>query len=328
MEISITKNELLHKSFSEEPYISVIIPAINVDNWLNVALNLHSEKIKYEIIFIGPFKPRFSLPKNCRYIRSFVKPPQCLEIGFLESKGNLIMQFADDCRLSVEDPLFKIFDEWKKYGCRLNKLISCQYKTEEWCPGVEDYRFMPWDKSSPLIPITPLLPKILLKKFKTYDKRFVAVLADVDLYMRLIRGNVEFVFCEIFYIENKSINAGNLLLNDHWSKDKIMLDELWIDDITKPLEKRKFANIRKDEVSEFSHIDINISTQGPKGKWKYNNYFYNSIIHSSFFYFLKNLLKLKGFNAYLISLLKKYKFTKNLYLKLKTIKKNYLNKKK
>ena len=42
------------------------------------------------------------------------------------------MQFADDCRLSVEDPLFKIFDEWKKYGCRLNKLISCQYKTEEW----------------------------------------------------------------------------------------------------------------------------------------------------------------------------------------------------
>ena len=140
---------------------------------------------------------------------------------------------------------------------------------------------MPWDKSSPLIPITPLLPKILLKKFKTYDKRFVAVLADVDLYMRLIRGNVDFIFCDIFYIENKSINAGNLLLNDHWSKDKIMLDELWIDDITKPLEERKFANIRKDEVSEFSHIDINISTQGPKGKWKYNSSFYNSIIHSA-----------------------------------------------
>ena len=37
---------------------------------------------------------------------------------------------------------------------------------------------------------------------------------------------------------------------------------------------------RKDLVSEFSHIDINISTQGPKGKWNYNNYFYYSIIHS------------------------------------------------
>jgi hypothetical protein len=76
----------------DNPFVSVIIPAINTKNWPNVINNLQSKKIKIEIIFLGPFKPQFELPFNCRYIQTFVTPPQCLEIGYRISKGNFIIQ--------------------------------------------------------------------------------------------------------------------------------------------------------------------------------------------------------------------------------------------
>ena len=307
----------MEKKFDEKPFISVIIPAINPINWETVIKNLYSDKIKFEIIFLGPFKPINKLPNYCRYIKTFVKPPQCLEIGYKQSNGNLIMQFADDCKFSVEDPLCKIFDLWKKTGSNLNRLISCKYRTENWEPAEADYRFMPWDKISPLIPMTPLIPKILFKKFKSYDRRFTAVLADVDLYMRLIRAGVKFDFSEIYYVENKKINVGNLLLNDYWMKDKIFLDKLWIDNSNKPLEERKFAPQRNLEVEEFDEDNLIDITQEPKGKWKHNNIFYNKIIHNPIFYFFKNLLnsvqanpERKFFYTYLVSLIKLNKYGK------------------
>jgi len=44
--------------------------------------------------------PKFKLPENCRHIYSEVKSAQCVQIGAIESKGNYIMNFADDCTLT------------------------------------------------------------------------------------------------------------------------------------------------------------------------------------------------------------------------------------
>ena len=294
------------KDLIDNPFVSVIIPAINTKNWPNVINNLQSKKIKVEIIFLGPFKPQFELPRNCRYIQTFVKPPQCLEIGYRISKGNFIMQFADDCKLSTNDGIYKLFQLWRKNGSNLYRLISCKYKTEAHKTLEADYRFMPWDKTSPLLPITPLLPKILLQKYGSYERRFEAVLADIDLYMRLVRIGCKFIYSNIFYLENKNINKGNMLLGDYWSKDKIFLDKLWIDDFKKPLTNQKFAKKRNLKFLKFKKKYLITKTQYPYGKWKYNNQFYNLLIHNPFFYFLKNLLNRKYFIQYASSIIKEY----------------------
>ncbi len=307
------------KELITNPFVSVIIPAININNWENVIQNLQSKKIKIEIIFLGPFKPTFRLPKNCKYIQTFVKPPQCLEIGYRISKGNFIMQFADDCKLSTKDGIYKLYKSWKKKGSNIYKLISCKYKTSNHRTLKADYRFMPWDKTSPLLPITPLVPKILLKKYGSYEKRFEAVLADIDLYMRLIRAGCNFSFANIFYLEDKNINKGNILLGDFWMKDKIFLDKLWIDDMKKPLIERKFAKRRKLNFYKFSPKDLIKQTQKPYGKWKYSNFMYNKMIHNPIFYFFKNLYNYKSFIPYLSSLLKQYRIINilnNIFKKL------------
>jgi len=310
------------KDLIDNPFISVIIPAINTKNWPNVINNLQSKKIKIEIIFLGPFKPQFELPHNCRYIQTFVKPPQCLEIGYRVSKGNFILEFADDCKLSTNDGIYKLFQLWKKNGANIYKLISCKYKTKAHKTLKADYRFMPWDKTSPLLPITPLLPKILLQKYGSYDRRFEAVLENLDLYMRLIRAGCKFIYSNIFYLENKNINKGNMLLGDYWSKDKIFLDKLWIDDFKKPLMQRKFSKKRNLKFLKFNNRNLTSKTQYPYGKWKYNNYLYNNIIHNPMFYFFKNLINRKYFIQYLFSILKEYYFFKRIINYLKKIKYN------
>lgn len=319
MAITTTKNNSIKKirdDLINNPFISIIIPAININNWQNVINNLYCDKIKFEIIFLGPFRPNIKLPKYCRYIQTFVKPPQCLEIGYRLSKGNFIMQFADDCKLSTNNGIFKIYNLWKKNGADIKKLISCKYKTPKHRTLKDDYRFMPWDKTSPLLPITPLLPKVLLKKFGSYDKGFEAVLADLDLYMRLVRNGCKFIFTNIYYIEDKNINKGNILLGDFWNKDKIFLDNLWIDDVNKPLKQRKFSKTRNLKFNKFVSKDLIKKTQEPYGKWRYNNYIYNRIIHNPFFYFFKNFYYKKYFYQYLISIIKNNFFIYSILKKL------------
>lgn len=315
----MTSNKV-KKDLINNPFVSVIIPAINIKNWLNVINNLQSKKIKIEIIFLGPFKPKFQLPNNCQFIQTFVKPPQCLEIGYRLSKGNFIMQFADDCELSTKDGIYKLYKLWKKRGSNIYKLVSCRYKTSNHKTLIADYRFMPWDKTSPLLPITPLIPKILLKKYGSYEKRFEAVLADLDLYMRLIRAGCNFAFANIYYLENKNINKGNILLGSFWKKDKIFLEKLWTDDATKPLLERKFAKKRRLRFEKFSSRNLIQKTQKPYGKWKYSNFMYNKIIHNPIFYFFKNLYSYEFFIPYLSSLLKQYRITIILYNIFKKIK--------
>ena len=308
------------KDLINNPFVSIIIPAINIKNWPNVINNLQSKKIKIEIIFLGPFRPKFKLPNYCQFIETFVKPPQCLEIGYQISNGNFILQFADDCFLSGHDPIYKLFSLWKKRGASIYKLTSCKYKTENHRTMISDYRFMPWDSSSPLLPVIPLVPKILLKKYGSYDKRFEAVLSDVDLYMRLIRAGCKFIYSNITCVENKRINKGNMLLGDYWSKDKIFLDKLWIDDFKKPLMKRKFSKKRNLKFLKFNKKNLISKTQYPYGKWKYNNYLYNNVIHNPIFYFFKNLINKKYFIQYIVSILKEYYFSRRIIDYLKKIK--------
>ena len=79
--------------------LSIICSSRRPYLWQDVHKQIHSEKINYELIFIGPFKPRFKLPTNCRFIHSIVKPAQCFEIGCRSSAGDFLALFTDDIKI-------------------------------------------------------------------------------------------------------------------------------------------------------------------------------------------------------------------------------------
>ena len=111
-----------------------------------------------------------------------------------------------------------------------------------------------------------------------------------------------------------------MLLGDYWSKDKIFLDKLWLDDFKKPLTDQKFAKKRNLKFLKFKKKNLITKTQYPYGKWKYNNQFYNLLIHNPFFYFFKNLLNRKYFKQYVFSLVKEYYIFRHLLNFLKKFK--------
>lgn len=77
--------------------ISIICSSRRPYLWKKFYNQIHSDNIDYEIIFIGPFKPKFKLPKTCKFIHTIVKPTQCAEIGFRAANGNFLFgPLADD----------------------------------------------------------------------------------------------------------------------------------------------------------------------------------------------------------------------------------------
>lgn len=309
----------VNRDLINNPYISVIIPAINTHNWKSVINSFRSQKIKNELIFIGPKSPDFILPSHCKFIKTFVKPPQCLEIGRRLSRGNFIIQFADDCNIISEtnDPLYSLYLNWKKKPF-YNTIVTCAYHINKKKSKAVDLRYLPSDKT--IIPHAPLFPKILYKIFGSYDKRFTAVLADVDLYLRFIKGGCNVISSKVIAREDKNVNKGNFLLGDHWQIDRVFLDKLWIEDETIALHKRKLANKRKLDLQNFSYSNLLNKTQGNQGKWKSNNNIYNYIILHPFFNFFKNLLKRKYFIQYIASIIKQYYIFRLLINYLKSLK--------
>jgi hypothetical protein len=309
----------VNKDLINNPYISVIIPAINTYNWKSVINSFMSKKIKNELIFIGPKNPDFILPGHCRFIKTFVKPPQCLEIGRRLSRGNFIIQFADDYNIISEtnDPLYSLYLNWMKKPF-YNTIVSFAYHINKKKSKAVDLRYLPSDTT--IIPKAPLFSKILYKIFGSYDKRFTAVLADVDLYLRFIKGGCNVISSKVIAREDKNINKGNFLLGDHWQIDRVLLDSLWIKDENIPLHKRKLANKRKLNIQNFSNSNLLTKTQGNQGKWKSNNNIYNYIILHPLYNFFKNLINRKYFKQYLVSLIKKYYIFKHLLNFLKKFK--------
>ena len=90
-----------------------------------------------------------------------------------------------------------------------------------------EYNYLPWDDSTNL-PIAPLMKKDIIK-VGGYDKTFIAVLSDIDLYLRLRQScKLEFYYSKIFVDENKKYNKYNNLLPTYWNHDRNNLDKFWV----------------------------------------------------------------------------------------------------
>lgn len=240
--------------------ISIICSSRRPHLWMNLYNQIHSDNIDYEIIFIGPFKPRYKLPKNCIFIHSIVKPPQCFEIGCRKSKGKFILgPLADDVKTDQKNILFILKDFITKQKNDLF-LLSQQLKS------YGDEIVLPNKRYGNLvIPFAPVFSKRVFNLAKGVDANFKAVFYDADLFLRMMQLGCKVSFSGIRFLEKERSLLEPTLYADFSAYDLKYFEKVW-----RPNNKFNFKNKRK--IKKFKLKNIFLISQGPKGKWKYKSF--------------------------------------------------------
>ena len=132
--------------------LSIIIPGIRPDKWANLVKSIASgcKLNTYEIIFVGPYKPKFRLPENFIFKQSGVKPIQCQEAASRLARGEYLLSTGDDIRYS-EGAVDKLYEAICKENNDL-AIASLFYYKRTKVEVLKDQRLVPDDPNSPGMP--------------------------------------------------------------------------------------------------------------------------------------------------------------------------------
>lgn len=273
--------------------LSIICKSRRPQLWQNFYKMFETKNKDFEIIFIGPYKPKFVLPKNSKFIHSIVKPPQCTEIAYSIARGDYLMEMGDDLFLKIDaNPTEKIYDIINNYSDE-NFLITHKCYSH----GDEITQKSP-ELNNMLVPWSPVFSKKIYKQTGGIDRRFIAVMFEVDLYLRMLQLGCKVINSGLIFEEKIRKRTEPSLYNDYAKKDKDLFKKLWF--------KNEKLNINiQRKLSPYSFEKINLVSQDPKGKWKFKNFLLFYFIDSSYFRFFLKLITLNFNFLYNISI--KYK---------------------
>lgn len=71
----------INQSHLKKPEISLFGSVHRPHLWMDLYRSIGDNSISFEIVFVGPNDPDFELPSNFKFIKSYVKPTQCIEIA-------------------------------------------------------------------------------------------------------------------------------------------------------------------------------------------------------------------------------------------------------
>lgn len=244
------------------PKIGIVASAHRPQNWMNLYKSIGDNDIEFELVFVGPNPPDYELPKNFRFIRSLVKPAQCVEIAFRNTNAELVMNIADDCAFKIPRPLDRLYEIYKSYN-NDKLLLSCRLSTN----GIDEshfaHRFDVADPDSPVLPLAPLMSKKFFNDLGGIDRNFIAIIWDNDIAMRAYERGGVVVLSDVFLNEDKSKSAGSILCREFWRHDRKLLESLWI-------KNGLVQSCRRRPVEHFSDWEILEKSQGPRGRWRGN----------------------------------------------------------
>lgn len=244
------------------PRIGIVASAHRPQNWMDLYKSISDNDIEFELVFVGPNQPDYELPKNFRFIRSLVKPTQCLEIASRNTTADLIMHICDDVEFRTPRPLDRLYETYKIYNNE-NLLLSCRLRTNDIDESHYAHRFYIADPSSPVIPLAPLMSKKLFNDIGGIDRNFIAVMWDLDFTMRVYASGGTVILSDVFLNEDKTKSAGSVLCSEFWRHDRRLLESLWT----------KNGNVhfrRTKPFEQFDNLNILKVSQGPRGRWRGN----------------------------------------------------------
>ena len=249
--------------------ISIICKSRRPELWLNFYDQFFTTKVDFEIIFIGPFKPRSKLPKQCRFIHTIVKPSQCAEIGYLSAKGDYIMEIGDDLVIKNSKPLEII---QKKIEKQKNIFFLMSHQAISY----GDKLIKPHKEYNNLvIPFSPIISKKIFNLAKGIDSNFIAVMYEVDLYLRMMQKGCKVIFSGLTFYERKRSLLEPTLFGDYSNLDKKYFYSIWkVNEVFNFNSKRKVKYFKKNNLLSVS--------QHPQGKWSYKSFILFYLMQSNF----------------------------------------------
>jgi hypothetical protein len=288
--------------------ISFICPTIRPENWKRTRDQIAFKNYDFEVIFIGPKKSFYSVPKNSRFIRTYVKPSQCFQIGVLNSKYDYICLIADDLIFKKKNFLKEIYKNIDLVESK-KKLLSLK---------VISFGVKLWKKNAEFknlsIPLAAVIKKEWFYKYRGIDSRFIATYHDLDLYLRLLEAGFKNHFLNVIALEEKRKILMPSLYNKFSNADKLVFKRLWF-------KNEIFFLKRRTSIKRFVNFNILKKTTYPYGKWKNTNFFFNFFKYNFFYYLIVKIFTLdfnfiynfyiKNKNNYFIK--KIHKFFKKLF---------------
>ena len=250
----------------QNPIISIIGTAKRTKLWSAFYEMLKSNEIPFEIIFVGPEKPAFSLPENFKYRESDVKPQQCIEAASRMATGEYLMPAGDDCVYS-EHALDKIYDvvQSAKSDLAIGSLIYKKHQEKE-----IEHRFINDDPNSPLMPyLGGIYKKSLWRELGGLDNRFISSHGETDMTLRIIEKGGFVIYAKDVYID-EIVKKGSSLWQTYGRKfDHPLMMRLWTRGwgLKKWGVYRKFNKTRRDEVRPYKDEGILTASQGFVGTW-------------------------------------------------------------
>ncbi|MFH1309190.1 MAG: hypothetical protein ABIH85_00760 [Candidatus Omnitrophota bacterium] len=242
------------------PKIGIVASAHRPKYWMSLYESLGKNNIEFELIFVGPNPPHYKLPKNFHFIRSFVKPAQCVEIAVRNTTADFIMDIADDCGFKTSRPLDKLYDFYK--SCNSDKVIvSSRMMTNGEDQSHFAHRFHVNENSSFLIPVCGFMSKKFYFSIGGIDKNFIAIMWSLDVAMRVYALGGRVVLSDVYLNEDRSKSMGSNLCGEFWGHDRVLLESLWTTN-------GKLCLDRKNPVESFSDFNLLSASQGPRGRWR------------------------------------------------------------
>jgi len=262
---------------------SIISPAIRTENWLKIYNSVISDNISFEMIFAGPRKPNFKLPRNFKYIKTNVKPAQCWEILYKKARGKYIMNIGDDYIFKTEKPLKILSRELssikeKKILLGLRYIFRNIDQTKMLTIKINNN-----ETESELLPMSPPLKKKLWYKYGRFDSRFICTLMDGDFFLRMVKDGYKVKHSAVIISEEEKLEDNRKMSRDYMRLDQKLIIKLWT---KKVKDKLIFTKERNEPVKNYKTKTLMAISEEPCGRWNNNNKIYNLIITSRVFYYL------------------------------------------
>lgn len=245
------------------PKIGIVASAHRPQNWMGLYKSIGDNDIEFELVFVGPNPPDYDLPGNFCFIRSLVKPTQCIEIALRNTTADLVMNMADDTTFKISRPLDKLYETYKSYN-KDKIILSCRYMLNGQDQSSGCHRFFAGDTSSPLVPLSGLMSRNLWISIGGIDRNFIAIMWDLDIAMRVHALGGDVILSDVFLDEDKDKgSAGSVLCNEFWQHDRTLLESLWT-------KNGRIHFHRAKPVEPFEDFNILNVSQGPRGRWRGN----------------------------------------------------------
>lgn len=227
--------------------ISAYMTSIRPYRWMKIHEMISKTGLSFEIVIVGPIEADFELPPEIKFYKSDLKPSQCQHTAGMLCQSDKMLQIVDD--VDYEDGGIKSM--YDKIVNNDNVMSTCHYYLNNKDCTLEQNIAGLNIPHLPLLPVCGMFHRQAFLDAGGIDKRFVGVMGELDLYMRMSQLGYKTVFVNFICSENTEfqVKDQSSLCTKFWFKDRPAIVDLWSTNGSLHL-------IRNDIVRKYSNIDL------------------------------------------------------------------------